>query len=139
MRSVNKQFLKEIICLVIMCNLSSCQISDGQLQCIGNIYPSLPDQQLKAGTIGQYYYDDLVASMKNEPKNDEYYYYFEIEGQLPDGIEIYSDHRTLYFEGMPLIAGKFKFNINLNIEPYYPEPSVCINYDVSKEFIIIID
>ncbi|WMI64275.1 hypothetical protein RBH94_09390 [Aestuariibaculum sp. YM273] len=109
------------------------------MECIGNVKASLPSHQFKTGLINQYYSDEIKASVDNEPNDDHYDYSFTVEGRIPDGVDVVFDDRTVVFEGFPVQSGRFKFKIFLDIDPYYPESLICVEYSTSREYEMIID
>ncbi|GAA4290031.1 NAD-dependent epimerase/dehydratase family protein [Aestuariibaculum suncheonense] len=62
-----------------------------------------------------------------------------IEGELPEDPEIIFEGRTILFEGVLNETGTFKFKVFLDVVPYYPEPTVCREYNTSKSCEMIID
>ena len=126
------------ISLAVSFTLVSCEvILDAIIECIINIHPDLPDQLLTEGYFGEPYHDEIKASMINEPYNDDYYYYFNISGKLPDGIVIYADGRTLFIEGTPMESGRYLIKIDLEVEPYDVETILC-NDSAYKEYVLIV-
>ncbi|WP_353778589.1 hypothetical protein [Winogradskyella sp. 3972H.M.0a.05] len=85
-------------------------------ECIVNIHPQLPDKELKTGFIYNYYYDTIHAEINNQPSDNNYHYYFTIDDNLPPGIDVYVDYRTVIIEGVPEAAGDFIINIYLQVE-----------------------
>ncbi|HMB99595.1 MAG TPA: hypothetical protein VKN14_01015 [Flavobacteriaceae bacterium] len=120
--------------------LTSCQ---DILDCIINRSPELPDKILETGLVNAFYSDFLNAEINNEPQDDDYDYYFELYGDLPEGIEMFVDYRKVYFEGIPTESGVFTFTIYLSVDPplYYDydtdeyEDSLC-SYSTSKDYTI---
>lgn len=107
------------------------------IQCAINIHPELPDQQLKEGKMGESYYDEVRASMINEPNNDYYYYNFNISGTLPEGIVIGMDGRTVFIGGTPVQSGRYIIKINVEVEPYDEEIFLCDN-SAYHEYVLLI-
>ena len=115
--------------------------------CIWNRRPEIPDKSFEVGNIGYFYYEDLISEIKNESGDDNYEYYYDVTGNLPNGLEMYSDYRTLSIEGNPEISGSFTFTIHLVVDPpeqydydtqEYDDKSMC-STTTSKEFTIIIN
>ena len=79
--------------------------------------PELPEVYFNNAIYGDYYYQELEAEIRNASNDDEYYYFFELEGQLPDGITMSVDHRTIIFEGVTQRAGSYHFKLFLEVEP----------------------
>ncbi|WP_225035816.1 hypothetical protein [Winogradskyella sp. SM1960] len=116
------------------------------IECIINKRPEIPNTSFDVGYVNNYYYEEFTSEIKNEPNDDAYGYTYEIYGDLPDGLQMFADFRTLSIEGMPIASGTFTFKIYLYIDPpeYYDydteryEDSMCA-YSDSKEFTIIIN
>jgi len=118
--------------------LVSCEdIIDSIADCVINRRPNLPDKDLEVGYLDKNYYDELKASIVNEPYDDDYYYNFKIMGQLPNGIESWVDGRKVVFSGRPLQTGTFYIKINLIVTPYYEEGGLC-DKTISKDYILLI-
>ncbi|MDU8886884.1 hypothetical protein RXV94_11985 [Yeosuana sp. MJ-SS3] len=135
MRQINIVF----IFISFLC-LTSCEQI---IECIINKSPELPDKVLEVGLVNAYYSDFINAEIKNEPRDDDYGYYFELYGELPEGIEMLVDYRKVYFEGIPVESGSFDFTILLSVDPplFYDfetdeyEDSLC-SYSTTKGYTI---
>ncbi|WP_299891927.1 hypothetical protein [uncultured Lacinutrix sp.] len=109
--------MKRLLSLVLFLSLISLVGCEDILECVINRRPELPDKSFKTGFTNQLYYEEFDAQIKNEPQDNAYGYNFEIEGELPDGIELFIDYRTLVFEGIPQSQGSFEFRLHLNVDP----------------------
>jgi len=111
-----------IIIILIPFFFSSCE---DIVECIINKRPELPDKRLEDGFTNNYYTKELVAEIKNEPRDDDYEYFFELYDDLPEGLEMIIDYRTIIIEGLPAEKGKYTFTIFLSVDPpeYYDEHS----------------
>ena len=120
----------------------SCEII---IECIFNKSPEIPDKEFVVGNIGYYYFDEIVSEIKNEPRDDDYDYFYEFIGDLPEGLEFYTDYRTLTIEGTPQESGVFELTLYLEVDPpeHYDEESgeyedsMC-STSTSKDFSITI-
>ena len=74
------------------------------------------DNRLHTGYYYQDYYDEINAEIKNEARDNAYYYFFSLDGELPEGIDVYFDYRDVIIEGRPLERGRFNFTISLFVE-----------------------
>jgi hypothetical protein len=97
------------------------------LECIINRHPELPNKTLGLAQVNQFYTESIQAEIKNEPLDNNYDYYFSIDGNLPRGIDYYVDYRTIVFEGEPYLAGTYKFTIRLSVEQSYNYSEECEN------------
>ncbi|WP_458626764.1 hypothetical protein [Winogradskyella sp. PC D3.3] len=133
------KFLLLVVCFLLL----SCE---DIIECIINKRPEIPNTSFHVGFVNTYYYEGLTSEIKNEPRDDDYGYTYEIYGDLPDGLETFTNFRTLSIEGTPQTAGTFTFTIRLYVDPpeYYDEDSgqyedsLCA-YSTSKAFTIIIN
>lgn len=135
--------MKNILVVLVFVLCLSCE---NILDCIINRSPEIPDKSFDVGNVNGYYYQELTSEIKNEPRDDAYNYAYEIHGNLPDGLEMKANHRTLSIEGMPQASGTFTFTIYLYVDPpeYYDEESgeyedALCSTSTSKKFSIIIN
>lgn len=135
--------MKNILFVLVFVLCLSCE---NILECIINRSPEIPDTSFDVGNVNGYYYQELTSEIKNEPRDDAYDYSYEIYGNLPDGLEMFANHRTLSIEGMPQASGTFTFTIYLYVDPpeYYDEDSgkyedALCSRSTSKKFSIIIN
>jgi hypothetical protein len=84
-------------------------------ECIINRRPELANKTLAIAHVDQFYSEVITADIKNEPYDDGYDYYFNIEGQLPRGIEYYIEYRKVILEGIPLVSGNYNFKVRLSV------------------------
>ena len=115
------------------------------LDCTSNRRPQIHDANFKDGRIGVYYYQEVTTEIKNEPRDNDYGYNYEIYGNLPDGIQMFANYRTVSFEGTPEVAGTFTFTLMLYVDPPmgYDDDSgeyenVMCSESTSKDFTITI-
>jgi len=123
--------------------LSGCE---NLLDCVFNRRPEIHDKTFKTGTIGVYYYQEVTTEIKNEPRDNDYGYNYDVSGNLPDGLQMVENYRTVSFEGTPELAGTFTFTLFLYVDPPYSydydtdryEDVMC-SESTSKEFTITIN
>jgi hypothetical protein len=114
-----KKLLSILFCVSII-TLTGCE---NVLECIINRRPELPEKSLENGRVGYGYSQIITAEIKNEPHDDNYDYNFQVYGDIPDGLEVIIDFRTVYIEGIPNNLGSYEFKIAVNVNPpeYYDE------------------
>ncbi len=116
------------------------------LECIINQRPEIPNKNFDSGYANHFYSDSFTSEIKNEPQDNDYDYYYEFYGDLPEGLEFYTDYRKVIIEGTPLEQGTFEFTIYLDVDPpmYYDEDSgqyedtLCTS-SASRDFSITIN
>ena len=112
------------VSLLVCLSLLSCQ---DILECVVNKHPELPNKNFAVGYVDNFYFDSIKAEIKNEPGDNSYFYYFSVSGDLPQGIEVYEDHRRLILEGFPVESGTFNFRIDLIVEQTDDYEADCEN------------
>ena len=111
--------------------------------CIFPKEPELANKQLPIGDTEHYYYVDINAEIKNEPRDNDYDYYFDVVG-LPLGMDYFVNYRTISLEGTPEESGVFDITIYLEVEgpfrnDYDDDTDVLCNYGTSKTYTLIIE
>ncbi len=103
-----------MLTMLSMFSFSSCnELAD----CIASTTPELQSKILKEGNVGSEYSDKINSEVKNDPNDNAYGYYFNVEGKLPDGLAYTVSHRVFSINGIPTKAGTFKFKVILRIDP----------------------
>ena len=113
------------------------------MDCIFSVKPNLPQKTFTVGKVGVAYLDELKASVINDSREGDYYYYFDLYGNLPDGIEILISGRTMYFQGTPTKTGRFNFDVSVQNESKYVDEdgddNICFGDDtIQKSYFITI-
>ena len=140
--------MKQSILIILLFSFFSFNSCENVVDCIINVRPVLSDKKLAIGGVNQYYSEIISAQIKNEPQDDAYDYYFDVRGEIPDGLEVIIDYRDVYIEGMPTKAGRYTFTVYLDVdalnEYYYDEngnerfdDSLCTD-NTSKTYTIAI-
>jgi len=119
--------MRKFLSLIFMLTLLSFISCQDILECIINRHPELPNKTLGLAQVNQFYTESIQAEIKNEPLDNNYDYYFSIDGNLPRGIDYYVDYRTIVFEGEPYLTGTYKFTIRLSVEQSYNYSEECEN------------
>lgn len=113
------------------------------INCIIPREPELDNKTFPIASLENYYYVELNAEIRNEPRDDDYDYYFEVEG-LPQGMDYYVNYRTISVEGTPEFSGTYEITIYVYVEgPFRPiineQPDILCNYSTSKTYILIVE
>ncbi|MDY2587616.1 hypothetical protein [Winogradskyella aquimaris] len=130
----------KVLPLLLCFMLLSC---DDVFECMIGRNPSLPNKQFPIGTTEGYYYVDLSAEIKNEPRDNDYDYYFHVEG-LPLGMDYFVNYRTISLEGTPEETGVFEITIYLDVDGPFrnnfdDDPDLLCNYSTSKSYTLVIE
>ena len=97
------------------------------IDCIASTEPELKSKTLRLGYTGQTYSDFVEAAVKNDSHDNDYDYYFTIEGNFPPGLTYFKQGRKLFFNGSGSQSGTYTFKVVVTID--YPE-----YYDVDQGF-----
>ena len=110
--------------------------------CIFPKEPELPNKQFPIGSTEDYYYVDLTAEINNEPRDDDYRYYFDVRG-LPIGMDYFVNYRTISLEGTPEESGVFEVTVFLDVDGPFRnfdnDPNTLCNFSTSKTYTLIIE
>ncbi|WP_299224198.1 hypothetical protein [uncultured Psychroserpens sp.] len=118
---------------------------DDFLECIIDRRPEIHKTTFSDGRVDIYYYHEVTVEIKNETRDNDYDYYFEIGGQLPDGLEMFVNYRTVSFEGTPEVSGTYRFTLFLYVDPLFNNGGDCdceeflCSDSTSREFTITIN
>lgn len=139
-----KHILPVFSLFFILIFVTSCdEILEEVVDCIINKRPELSNNKLKGGRNDVFYSEKIWAGIKNEPRDDDFYYDFSYRGDLPSGIDVFFEDREVFFEGTPRETGNFPITISVNVDAsYYDENGhledpLCENY-ASKIYTLII-
>lgn len=113
--------------IVLIALFFTCNSCSEMFDCIGSTKPELESKTLASAFPGQLYEDVITASVKNTSNDNDFYYYFSIDGDLPPGITYSEQGRSLIFQGSSSQTGTYNFKVTVTIE--YPE-----NYDPEAGF-----
>lgn len=116
------------------------------IDCVASARPNLHSKTLYNGTVGSNYSDFLEADITNEPDDNAYDYFFQVDGDLPMGLTYHEQGRKLFFSGVPTVAGIYTFKVRLTVDPPNYEDygwsggnRICFGDDtITKEFTITI-
>lgn len=105
--------------------------------------PELDNKEFPIGNLETYYYVDLNAEINNEPRDEDYDYFFNVEG-LPDGLDYFVNFRTISIEGDALERGTFTITIYVDVDgPFRAQvdefPEILCSYSTSKTYTLIIE
>ena len=87
--------------------------------------PELSNKTLSRGSVNQFYSEVIHAEIKNEPQDNAYDYFFDVRGNIPDGVEVIYEYRKVFIEGVPTRSGRYTFTVYLDVDApngyYYDE------------------
>lgn len=109
----------KIYTLLLFASLFFFSGCDALLDCIASASPELSNNDLVEGNRAQLYNDKVVASVKNDPNDNDYNYFFTIDGHIPPGINYSIIGREIRFNGNPTTAGTYTIKVRVTIEPLY--------------------
>ena len=112
---------------------------DEVYECLFNIEPEIHDRPLEIGIVGERYYGIVTAEISNEVNDNDYFYDFEIIGELPPGVFYDINRRSIEFFGIPEETGNYRFRVELFVESYdyygYDRSPTCSDSAV-RDFVI---
>lgn len=113
------------------------------LNCVIPREPELRNKEFPIGSTNTYYYVDLDAGIRNEPRDNDYDYFFEVEG-LPEGLDYFVNYRTISIEGLAVEPGTFEITIFVEVDgPFRNQdddaPEMLCGYSTSKTYLLIIE
>ena len=96
--------------------LGGCDELDDALDCIDGDRPSFGRTELPALTLNETWRESVTVSIENTSSDDAFEYDFDVEGELPPGIEWYqSERRTVVFEGTPIELGTWTPTLGVRV------------------------
>ncbi|WP_295833343.1 hypothetical protein [uncultured Winogradskyella sp.] len=122
--------------LLLFISFYSC---DNALECAFGIEPEINENSVAPALLDQNYFQLITAEVDNAANDNAYDYFFRIEGDIPDGIDIFFFPREIEFSGVPSETGRFNFRIFLSVERFdfdtglYDRSPTCSN-EISKNF-----
>lgn len=116
------------------------------IDCVASARPDLHSKALNTGKVGINYSDFIDADITNEPDDNAYDYFFQVDGNLPVGMTYHEQGRKVFFTGVPTVAGSYTFRVRLTVDPPHYEDwgwdggnRICFGDDtITKEFTIVI-
>lgn len=115
---------------------------DDALSCIIPKEPELPNKSFPIASTESYYYIDLRAHINNEPRDDDYDYFFDVAG-LPLGMDYFVNYRTISLEGTPELAGTYNITVYLDVDgpfgDYDDETDLLCKYNTQKTYTLIVE
>ncbi len=116
------------------------------IDCVASARPNLHSKDLYNGSVGSNYADFIEADITNEPDDNAYDYFFQVDGNLPVSLTYHEQGRKIFFTGVPTVAGTYTFSVRLTVDPPNYEDygwdggnRICFGDDtITKEFTIVI-
>lgn len=112
------------------------------VDCVASARPNLHSKNLATGRLNLSYEDYLEADVTNDPHDDEYDYFFSVQGNLPPGMTYREQRRRIYFTGTPSQKGTYAFRVRLTVDRpnWNNDNRICFGDDTTtKEFTIVIN
>ena len=111
--------------------------------CIIPREPELRNKEFPIGFVDNYYYVDVDAGIRNEPRDNDYDYYFDVVG-LPEGMDYFVNYRTISLEGIPTQPGTYTIAIYVEVDGPFrnnfdEDLEILCNYSTSKTYTLIIE
>jgi hypothetical protein len=111
--------------------------------CIIPREPELRNKQFPIASTESYYYIDVDAGIRNEPRDNDYDYYFEVIG-IPAGMDYFINYRTVSIEGTPIEAGTYEITVFVEVDGpfrnnFNEQPDRLCNYSTSKTYTLIVE
>lgn len=135
--------MKKIYTFFIVITLLFTYSCSRTLDCLIPREPELPNVQLPIGSTETYYFVEFNTEINNEPRDNDYDYYFEVEG-LPPGMDYFVNYRTLSLEGTPQNPGTYDVRVYLFVDGPFRnnfdnDPDILCNYNTSKTYTLIVE
>ncbi|MFK7834183.1 MAG: hypothetical protein AB8B52_12995 [Winogradskyella sp.] len=105
--------------------------------------PELPNKSFSIASLDNYYYSDLTAEINNEPRDNDYDYFFDVVG-LPLGMDFFVNNRIISIEGTPEEEGTYEFTIFLDVDGPFREfdqdqQDFLCDYSTQKTYTLIVE
>jgi len=104
--------------------------------CLDDDGPVFNRSTLPPATLNQVYTETIVASIENEPRDDNFDYSWSItDGALPVGITTMVSGRRYTLSGTPIELGVYDFQVNVTVDDGLDSESSGLCYrNRSKNF-----
>ncbi|WP_313804019.1 putative Ig domain-containing protein [Flavobacterium sp.] len=123
--------------ILLTSTFSGCEVL---ADCLINGRAKLYDRTFPTATVGNYYSEKVGSEVTNEPNDDNYYYNFDVAGEIPPGLVYSFDYRDVHFYGVPDEPGTYTFTIYLNVDHKDIYEEDCFNDDTdSKTYSITVE
>lgn len=112
---------------------------DDALECAFGVNPEINENSIEPAVLDQDYFALITAEVDNAANDNAFDYFFAIEGDLPQGINVFFNFRQIEIYGRPQETGRFNFRVYLSVgrfDPdtgFYDNDPTC-NSEVSKGF-----
>ena len=96
--------------------LGGCDELDDAFDCVDGDRPAFGRSELPSPVLNELYRESVTVSIENTSSDDSFEYDFDLEGELPPGIEWYeSGRRTVTFEGTPIELGTWMPTLGVRV------------------------
>lgn len=130
----------QVLLLLFAFTLFSC---NDFFECLIDRRPELPNKEFQIGNTESYYYVDLRAEINNEPRDDDYDYFFEFAEPLPPGLDYFVNYRTISIEGTPTEPGDYRITLTVFVDgPFrndFEDETFLCDYSATKTYTLIVE
>ena len=112
---------------------------DDALECAFGVNPEINENFIPTASLDEDYFTLITAEVDNAANDNAYDYFFDVVGDLPDGINLYFEYRRIEIYGRPQETGRFNFRVFLSVglfDPntgFYDDDPTCSS-EVNKGF-----
>lgn len=101
--------------LALCVALAACDSVEQAIDCIDDDRPQFSTLNLPPAVLNQAYSEVVTARISNEPNDNDFSYTFMLEGDLPPGISLRVDGRSVFFEGTATETGTWLPTLNVRV------------------------
>lgn len=110
-----KRILHNTALLLMALMVTNCSIIE---DCKWGTSAELNSKDLPTAFVDTYYEQGIRAGVNNEPRDQDYFYDFEVLG-LPPGMDYETDGRDVYIYGTPTRSGRYLLQVDVVVTPIF--------------------
>jgi len=124
---------------VVFCAVLLGSGCESAIDCLDNDGPEFDTSSIGNPVLNQVYSETIVVSINNEPRDDNFLYEFNLQGELPDGVTGFSAGRNYVLNGTPIEEGTFRFTVYVTVnDSLLPAESGLCYYTTSRTYEITV-